>query len=74
MDWLYWLILLAGIVIGFVIACVITFIRSAKGTFNIYTSDPEKDLFKLELDDLNAVFKKKYVRLKIVQHSDYTQK
>ena len=82
MDLYLWLCLIAGMVIGIVAVWLFRRIHSTTGVLTIYTSDPEKDLFNLHLDDLDDVFVKRYIVLKIVKddsgmrqnNSDYSEK
>ena len=59
------------------IASLISFICfcfMARGTLKIDYSDPEKDLYRFEIDDLDDLSKKKRVILNIEHDADLSQK
>jgi hypothetical protein len=56
---------LIGVVAEAIFATIWDCIRSARGTLVIDKTDPEKDLYRLDLDDLDAIEKKKRVDLKV---------
>lgn len=72
-DWFF-----IGMIIGSAVECVILtvykFIFNAFGTLRIDHSDPEKDIYRLDLDDLDAINKKKRVILTIDHDADLSQK
>lgn len=43
------------------------------GTLIIDNSDPEKDQYRIEIDDLEVVYKRRYVRLKVKRIDDQSQ-
>ena len=45
----------------------------AHGTLRIDHSDPEKDVYRLEIGDLDKLNRKSYVELKIDHHADLSQ-
>lgn len=61
-------------VIGIVAACIIYHRLACKsdshGKFIMDFSDPEKDFCRLEIDDLDYIYNKKYIILK-VEKKDY---
>lgn len=68
---------LFGIFTGFFIASLISFICfcfMVGGTLKIDHSDPEKDLYRFEIDDLDDLSKKKRVILSIEHDADLSQK
>lgn len=68
---------LFGMFTGFFIASLISFICfyfMAGGTLKIDHSDPEKDLYRFEIDDLDDLSKKKRVILSIKHDADLSQK
>lgn len=48
-------------------------IRSASGTLRIDHSNPEKDIYRLEIDNLDDLSKKKRVILKIDHNANLSQ-
>ena len=68
---------LFGMFTGFFIASLISFIcfcLMARGTLKIDHSDPEKDLYRFEIDDLDNLSKRKRVILSIEHDADLSQK
>ena len=70
-----------GMILGSIIECVIfivyKLIFNAFGTLRIDHSDPEKDIYRLDLNDLNdldALNTKKRVILTIDHNADLSQK
>ena len=69
-----WLWLLAGFGIGVLVEALVSSlyeaIVSTRGILRIDHSDPNKDLYKIEIDDLDALSRKKRVYLKVVKNAD----
>lgn len=67
--------LLCGIAIGLIIASIFIWNPWMEtGTLRIDRSDPEKDVYRLELNDLDRLCNKKYIRIKIDHNADLSQK
>ena len=66
--------LIVGAIIGAIGYSVCQRIFVAHGTLRIDHSDPEKDVYRFEIDDLEKLNKKAYVELKIDHHADLSQK
>lgn len=47
--------------------------RSASGTLRIDHSNPLKDIYRIEIDDLDKLVKKKRVVLKVDHNADLSQ-
>ncbi len=58
-----------GIVFGIVIVCI-WFLTRVVGKLKIDHSNPEKDLYRFEIDDLDKLSKRKMVILKIDHRAD----
>ena len=56
---------LIGVAVGAIIACVIAAFHTAYGTLEIDESDPEKDIYQIQIEDLDSLSKKKYLKCKI---------
>lgn len=67
------IMLLIGIFAGSLITSIIFFIKSSSGTLKIDRSNPQKDVYRFEIKDLDRLNKKKYVRLKIDNNADLSQ-
>lgn len=63
------LIYLCGIFIGFMVARM-----HVSGTLKIDKSDPERDRYLLEIDQLEGLDRKKRIVLKVDSHADLSQK
>ena len=70
-----YLLILIGLLVGSIVSNIIFFIRYRKaGTLRIDHSDPEKDVYRIEIDDLDGLIKKKHVILKVDNNADLSQK
>lgn len=64
-----------GILVGLIISNIIFSIRYRKaGTLRIDHSNPEKDVYRIEIDDLDGLSKKKHVILKVDNNANLSQK
>ena len=63
-----------GIIIGTIMANVLRLVRTSFGTLKIDCSDPDKDVYSIEIDDLDKLAKKKLVLLKVVRTAIFAQK
>lgn len=65
-------------VLGFVLAILIDVVErlilKPHGTLRIDHSNPEKDVYRFEINDLDSLDKKKRIVLKIDHHADLSQK
>lgn len=64
------LIFLAGVAVG----SIVTNCRKTSGTLRIDHSNPEKDIYRFDIDDLNGLSKKKRIILKVDNYADLSQK
>lgn len=70
-----YLFVLIGLLVGSIISNIIFFIRyRTVGTLRIDHFDPEKDVYRIEIDDLDGLSKKKHVILKVDNNADLSQK
>lgn len=60
---------LIGLVTGAFVSVLIRRRTHAEARMIIDTSNPEKDVFKLDVFDLDALSKKKYLEVKIIHNS-----
>ena len=60
--------------VGSIVTVLIIFLKSVRGTLRIDHSDPNKDMYRLELDDLDVLTTKKLVILDIDHHANLSQK
>lgn len=67
------LFVLAGFGLGVFVSKLIFLKVSTVGTLKIDHSNPDKDVFRFEIDDLDKL-KKTHVRLKIDHNADLSQK
>ena len=73
MDWTF-IVFLIGLVAGGSIANVIFGVYyKPEGTLRIDHSNLEKDIYRIEINDLDGLAKKKHVVLKIDNHANLSQ-
>ena len=63
------LYLALGVCIGMLIDEIISYFKKPSGVLKIDHSNPEKDLYKFCIDDLDVLDKKKSITIKI-EHTD----
>lgn len=66
--------LIIGVCIGAIVYALLQRIFVAHGTLRIDHSNPEKDIYRFEIDNLDKLNKRAYVELKIDHHADLSQK
>lgn len=69
MEWAF----IIGVFMGAIIYAVIQHIFETHGTLRIDHSNQEKDVYRFEIDDLDKLNKKHYVKLKIDHNADLSQ-
>ena len=72
MEFLFGLI--AGYIIEAIVGFVIKLIRTTSGTLRIDKTNPEKDSYCINIDDLDALEKKKRVELTVSVINGLSQK
>ena len=60
MEWL-----IVGFVVGLLMDVIVRLLERPAGVLKIDRSDPEKDVYRFEVDDLDSLHKKKRIVLKI---------
>ncbi len=68
------LINLIGVAVGSSVTNLIFYLRSGFGVLRIDHSNPDKDVYRLEIDKIDDISKKKRVVLKVDNHADLSQK
>lgn len=53
---------------------LIRYLEGVYGVLRVDHSNPEKDVYRLEIDNLEALAKKKFVVLKVDNNADLSQK
>jgi hypothetical protein len=71
MEFLLWSAI--GCIVGSIVTSVIFYVRCHYGTLRIDHSDPEKDIYRFDVDDLDKLSKKKRIMLKIDNNADLSQ-
>lgn len=69
----FWIKVL-GIAIGMVICHFLCNKFFSDGTIKIDSTNPEKDVYRLEINDLDSLKKKKRIVLRVDHHADLSQK
>lgn len=65
---------LGGLFIGSLITNIIYLAKRASGTLRIDHTNPERDVYRIEINDLDKLSKKTQVILKVDNHADLSQK
>lgn len=60
MEWL-----IVGFVVGLLMDAIVRLLERPAGVLKIDRSNPEKDVYRFEVDDLDSLHKKKRIVLKI---------
>ena len=66
--------LLIGLTLYTVLVPVLCYWKTTTGTLRIDHSNPEKDIYRFEIDDIDKLGKKNRIMLKIDHHADLSQK
>lgn len=70
MNWGY----VISMIIGAIVGCMLMKAYLTKGVLQIDKNDPERDVYRLCIDELESLDRKKYVMLKVDKHANVTQK
>ena len=62
--------LLLGIISGSMVTSIVFILKSKFGTLRIDHSNPQKDIYRLDISDLYSLSNKKRIILKIDNHAD----
>lgn len=65
--------LILGTVLAYVFVCICSSLFCSRGKFIIDFTDPNKDVCRLEIDDIERTYKKKLLVLKVVTGSKHSQ-
>lgn len=68
-----WAVFMAGVIIGSILTNVIILAQSATGKFRVDHSNPQKDVYRVEIDNLDIIDKKSRMYLKIDHNADLSQ-
>ena len=63
-----------GLFIGSLVVNIIYLVKRASGVLRIDHSNPEKDVYRIEIENLDDLSKKKHVILKIDNNANLSQK
>lgn len=64
------LLFLGGAAIGIIISMLLNFLKTSYGVLKIDISDSEKEMYRICLDDLDDLKKKKRIMLKVDSNAD----
>ena len=71
MEYLYFAV---GLILGSIIASLFICLKCRSGTLKIDHSNPEKDLYRFEIDEIEDLSKRRILILKIDNNADLSQK
>lgn len=71
----YILVAIAGVLVGIIASYVFQVVQTAYGTLRIDHTDPEKDLYRIDIDgNFDNISKEKRIVLKVDNNADLSQK
>lgn len=71
----YILVGIAGVLVGIIGSYVFQVVQTAYGTLRIDHTDPEKDLYRIDIDgNFDNISKEKRIILKVDNNADLSQK
>lgn len=73
MNWTLLCMFLLGALLEGLVSSAIDAIQSARGVLRIDHSNPDKDVYRIEIDDLDKLSKKKRVYLRVDHNADLRQ-
>ena len=65
-----WVYFIAGITVGTVLECLISLFRSTVGTLKIDHTSSEKDIYRIEINDLEELSRRSRIVLKVDNDAD----
>lgn len=68
-----WLAFTAGVVLASIVTNVFIHVLWGHGTLQIDHSNPEKDVFRINVGDLDILSKKKHIILKVDNNANLSQ-
>lgn len=68
-----WLVFVLGLVVGSIVVNIIWSLNQSSGVLKIDQSNSEKDIYRIELDSLDNLSKKKRVSLKVDAKANLSQ-
>lgn len=68
-----WLVFVLGLVVGSIVVNIIWNSNRSSGVLKIDRSNPEKDIYRIELDSLDNLSKKKRISLKVDAKANLSQ-
>lgn len=70
---MYWLAGVIGALIGTVVTLIMQRMLFSNGTLRIDRMNPEKDVYRIDLDRLDNLHKKKHIVLKVDPNANLSQ-
>lgn len=71
MEFGLWLMFIFGVIVGGLLTCLIG-LRMLVGTLKIDHDNPEKDVYRFEVQDIDSLSKRKYVLLQVESDSHFS--
>lgn len=68
-----WVVFIVGILVGMVVAVIIYTACKIAGVLKIDHTNPDKDIYRIEIDDLSKLDHKSRIILKIDHDADLSQ-
>lgn len=67
-----WLMFIFGAIVSMLLMGLV-FLRTVVGTLKIDHDNPEKDVYRFDVTDIDALAKRKYIMLKVESNSHFSQ-
>ena len=76
MSWYLWFVIgiIVGVTVTGIFSAILVKVRRSYGTLKIDHSNPEKDIYRFDVNDLDGLSNKKRITLKVDNHADLSQK
>ena len=72
MEYGLWIMFIFGLIVGGLLAWLVV-LRLLVGTLKIDRDNPEKDVYRFDVTDIDALAKRKYILLQVESNSHLSQ-
>lgn len=72
MEFVLWLII--ALLVGMILGVIATYLSVYDGVIRIDRSNPEKDIYRIDIEDIDKLSNQKWIFLKVDSNADLSQK